>query len=409
MITFSSFSEKSLNTCRYLTILAAVAAPISTALTSITMVALLIVWLISGQAIQTLKQSWQQPVGKMIVLFVVWLLIGTIYADTDWHIKLITLLSWKKLLIAYVLLGIFQQREWQKRFVYWYLIAMLIAAIIGFSLWFLDLQIRPSNGAEAGIFMTNHATQSMAFVAALLCCIFLIPEFKDTPYRYYIWAAIGLFLFNIFFISSARSGYLAVPFAATFAVGSIYGFRKLPHIAALVAVASLVFGLTSNTLQDRMKLAIDEQTNYQTSSAETSVGIRVIFYKNTWELIKERPWFGYGTSSFKSVYSPLAATKSQDWRGGGTADPHNQYLFVWLENGLFGLILFFAYIYIGIRQGLNNKPYGAIAASFLVAIAASSLFNSHFKTFAEGHLLAFFLGALLCRPITENSKPLTNA
>lgn len=409
MIAFSNFSENSLNACRYLTILAAVAAPISTALASITMVALLIVWLISGQAIQTLKQSWQQPVGKMIVLFFVWLLIGTIYADTDWHIKLTTLLSWKKLLIAYVLLGIFQQREWQKRFVYWYVIAMLIAAIIGFSLWLLDLEIRPSNGAKAGIFMTNHATQSMAFVAAFLSCIFLIPEFKDTPYRYYIWAAIGLFLFNIFFISSARSGYLAVPFAAIFAVGSIYGFRKLPHIAALVAIALLVFGLTSNTLQDRIKLAIDEQTNYQTSSAETSVGIRVIFYKNTWELIKERPWFGYGTSSFKSVYSALAATKSQDWRGGGTSDPHNQYLFIWLENGLFGLVLFFAYIYVGIRQGLNNKPYGAIAASFLVAIAASSLFNSHFKTFAEGHLLAFFLGALLCRPSTENSETLKNA
>jgi len=396
MIAFNRFSEISLNTCRYLTIIAAIAAPISTAVTSIASVALLIVWLSSGQAIQTLKCSWQQPLGKMIMLFVAWLLIGTFYADTSWHDKLTTLSSWKKLFFVYILLGIFQQLEWQKRFVHWYVIAMLIAGVIALFLWSLDLVVR---GETIGIFMTNHATQSMAFVAALLCCIFLLQQTQNARDRYYIWAAIGLFLFNIFFISTARSGYLAVPVAATFAAGSIYGFRKLPYIAALVAAALLVFVLTSNTLQDRVNLALDEQTNYQTSSNETSIGIRVIFYKNTWELIKEKPWFGYGTSSFKPVYSALAATKSHDWRGGSTADPHNQYLFVWLENGLIGLLLFFAYIYVCIKQGLNNKPYGPIAASFLIAIAASSLFNSHFKTFAEGYLLAFFLGSLITRPI----------
>lgn len=398
MTVISNFSEKSLNVCRYLCIFTAIAAPVSTAATSIGTVGLLIFWLASGQAIQTLKLSWQQPLGKMIVLFYVWLIIGTFYADTDIHSRLITLSSWKKLLFAYLLLGIFHQREWQKRFIHIYVIAMFIGAILAISLWSLGVIIRPGNGSELGIFMTNHATQSMAFVTALLCCIFLLHETQNNRQKLYLWVSIVLFLINIFFISTARSGYLAVPVAATFAIASIYGFRKLPHITAAVAIAVLAFGLTSNTLQERIKLALDEQANYQTSNKETSIGIRVVFYKNTLELIKTNPWFGYGTSSFKSVYGAYAASKQSDWQSTATTDPHNQYLFVWLENGLVGLLLFLVYIYVGIRQGLNNKPYGSIAASFLVAIATTSLFNSHFKTFAEGGLLAFFLGALLTKP-----------
>ncbi|MBS4050361.1 MAG: O-antigen ligase family protein [Methylomonas sp.] len=400
---FSNFSEKALNLSRDLAILAAIAAPISTAITGIACVALLIFWLLSGQALQTLKLSWRQPFGKMIVLFYAWLLLGTLYAETDWPSKLQTFSSWKKLVYAFILLGIFQHGEWQKRFVNRYVIAMSIAAALGLILWCFGLIIRPSNGGEVGIFMTNHATQSMAFVAATLCCIFLLHDANNPRMKYLISAAIGLFAFNIFFISTARSGYFALPVAAIFAVGSIYGYRKLPRILALVTIVILAFGLTSNTLQERVKQAFDEQANYQSSSSETSVGVRMVFYKNTIELIRERPWFGYGTSSFKPVYSALAASKYQDWRAVSTGDPHNQYLFVWVENGLFGLLLLLAYIYTGVRQGLKNPPYGAIAASFLIAITASSLFNSHFKTYAEGYMLAFFLGALLTRP--EGSEP----
>lgn len=404
-MAFSDFSEKSLNISRSLAIFAAIAAPISTGATGIACIALLVFWLLSGQALRTLKLSWQQPFGKMIVLFYAWLILGSFYAETDWPSKLQTLSSWKKLLYAFILLGMFQTAEWQKRFVNCYAVAMVISAVIGLFLWSFDLIVRPSNGAiYAGIFMTNHATQSMAFVAATLCCIFLLHECESPRLKYFIWAAIGLFLFNIFFISTARSSYIALPIAAVFAAGSIHGFRKLPGILALAAVVILAFGLTSNTLRERVKLALDEQANYQTSSAETSVGVRMIFYKNTLELIREKPWLGYGTSSFKPVYSAHAASKYLDWRAVATGDPHNQYMFVWLENGLFGLLLFLAYIYIGIRQGFKNPPYGAIAASFLIAIAASSLFNSHFKTYAEGYMLAFFLGALLTRPISSSAS-----
>lgn len=407
MITYTVFSEKSLNLCRCLTIVAAIAAPISTAVTSIASVAMLVTWLLSGQVLQSLKTSFRQPVGRMIVLFVVWLIIGALYADTDWSSKLQTLSSWKKLFFVFILLGLFVDTQWQRRFVYSYVIAMVVAALIPLPLWALDLVVRENR--PPGIFMTNYSTQSLAFIAALLCNIFLLREPLGKLQKRLLWAAVVLFLFNIFFISPARSGYLALPPAVAFACIVLFGYKKLPQIFGAILALVLVAVLSSSTLQQRIKVGLEEQASYQTSSELTSIGIRMVFYKNTLELIKEKPIFGYGTSSFESVYTPYATTKIQGWQGGSTSDPHNQYLFILLENGLIGLLLFFAYIITAIRQGLNNPPYGAIAASFLVAICASSLFNSHFKTYGEGFLLAFFLGALLARPQTPASSPVADA
>ena len=394
MLSYARFSEKSLSLCRYLVIITAIAAPISTAVSSIASIGLLITWLLSGTSIQTLKISFQNPVGQVILLFVVWLLIGALYADTEWPVKITTLLSWKKQFFIFILLGIFYQEQWQRRFVVYYVIAMTIAGIAALLCWALQLNIR-AGATGPGIIMTNHSTQSIAFVAAFLCCIFLVRQVQHTTHKYYVLAAGLLFLFNIFFISTARSGYLALPPAAFFACVYLYGYKRLPQILLTLLGIVLIAALSSATLRDRFTMALNEQNTYQSSSYETSVGIRMIFYKNTVELIKEKPILGYGTSSFEKTYSALAASKYQDWRGGRATDPHNQYLFIWLENGLIGLLLFFAYIVVAIRAGMHNQPYGPIASSFLVAICASSLFNSHFKTFAEGNLLAFFLGTLL--------------
>lgn len=402
MFFCSTITEKSLLSSRYLAIIAAIAAPVSTAVTGVACVAMLLTWLISGQVWQSLKISAQQPAGKMLLLFFAWLIISSLYADTAWSDKVSTLSSWKKLIFTFVLLGFFYQTQWKTRFVYYYLAAMSLAAVIAVPLWLLDIHV--TAGKEAGIFMTNHSSQSLAFVVAALCCIFLLKESLSPRKKCLLVGMLALFLFNIFFISPSRSGYLAFPVAAVFAFVNLCGYKKIPHIIAVMAAALLLLVLTSSTLQQRIKLGWEEKTNYQTSEDVTSIGIRVIFAQNTLELIKQKPLLGYGTSSFGSVYGPHVAAKYQDWRGAPTSDPHNQYLFVWLENGLIGLLIFLAYIYTAIKQGATQQPYGAIAASVLVAIAAASFFNSNFKTFPEGHLLAFFVGCLLSQQPTNEAE-----
>lgn len=402
MLTYSTISEKSLTLCYWLAIITAISAPISTFITGVSSAAMLVTWLASGQALRSLKISYDQAAGKTLLLFYAWLLLGTLYADTAWSDRLQTLFSWKKLAFTFVLLGLFYQARWKRLFVKSYLIAMVIAALIAVPLWLWNVKLWIER--EPGIFMTNHSSQSIAFIAATVCCVFLLKEPLSAQKKWLLGAAIGLFVFNIFFISPARSGYLAFPFAMIFAVSYLCGFKKSPYVLGAVGILLAVLVLTSTTLQQRIEQGFTEKNTYQSSEKATSIGLRMVLFKNTLALIEERPLLGYGTSSFNATYSAYVAAKYPDWRGKGISDPHNQYLFVWLENGLIGLLLFLAYIVVVIRQGLSQPPYGAMAASFLIAVCASSLFNSNFKTVPEGMLLAFFVGILLAQCNTEPKK-----
>lgn len=409
MIGYKKIADKLYFSCLCFSIIIAIAAPISTAVTSVGCVLMLITWLLSGKAILSLKIAYQQPTGKIILIFFAWLIISATYADTSWNDKINTILSWKKLIYTFILLGLFYTQKWKDYFINSYISFMGGAAILGIILWSMNLIVRQGAGHDAGIFMTNYATQSTAFIAALLGCIFLLHETSSLIKKYFLGFAICLFIFNIFFISGARTGYLALPLAVVFAMGSLYSYKKFPIIIVIASILLVGLVLSSNTLQQRIDEGVKEFNSYDTSPHISSIGVRVIFAKNTLELIKRKPLLGYGTSSFESVYGQYVAAHYQGWRALTTTDPHNIYLYVCLENGIIGLIIFLSYIFIALWQGLQQAFYGKMAASFLMAITVASLFNSYFKTFPEGHLLAFFIGILLSKNKNTLTEKVTHA
>jgi O-antigen ligase len=395
MSFYQPIADKSHFFCLCFAMITAIAAPISTAVTSVSCVAMLVMWLLSGRFIKTLTIAYQQPTGKMILIFYLWLIVGGFYGDFPWKETLGTLSSWKKLAYTFILLGLFYQEKWKRRFIYSYVIFMALAAALAVFLWGINLNIRQGSGHSPGIFMTNYATQSAAFVAALLACLFFYYETPLKAKKNLLAITMGLFIFNVFFISGARTAYFALPIAIVFAIGSLYSFKKLPLIMVVSGIILCVIVFTSSRLQQRINEGITELNSYDTSPHISSIGVRVIFVQNTLALIKKQPLLGYGTASFKSVYEKYAAQKYTGWRALPTTDPHNIYLYITLENGLIGLALFLSYLLVAFRQGLQQDIYGKMAVSFLMAIAVSCLFNSYFKTFPEGHLLAFFMGILL--------------
>jgi O-antigen ligase len=76
-------------------------------------------------------------------------------------------------------------------------------------------------------------------------------------------------------------------------------------------------------------------------------------------------------------------------------DPHNQFLKIAAEHGLLGLLIFLALLVSAFRQRGAPPPYRLLGLGVLAAWCASSLFNSHFSTFAEGRFIWLWLGACL--------------
>lgn len=383
MLNPAELKSTSLTLGRIMIVAAAAAAPISVDLTSIALAAMPIFWLCSGEVYASLKRSWQNAVGKIILVFYAWLMFGACYADTDLSAKIAVLLSWQKLLFVFLLLGFFYDVQWQKRLVHAYLGVMFCAGVACLALWLTGTAFSQQ---PPGVLMSSPASQTMAFIAAFLCCLFLARHPPNPKFQAYIWAAGGLFLFNIFFIGPARNAFMALPPAVFITGVALYGHRKLPHILVALFGIVAVAVLSSNNLQHRIKQTFGETDDYRSGANGVMADNYRIFYKHTLELIKEKPILGYGTSSFANPQDSTAAA------------PNNEYLHLWLENGAIGLLLFLAYIFLALRQGFRNRPYGPIAAGFLLSICASSLFSSDFESFAEGNLLALFLGALLAFP-----------
>jgi hypothetical protein len=75
---------------------------------------------------------------------------------------------------------------------------------------------------------------------------------------------------------------------------------------------------------------------------------------------------------------------------------------VFAQHGIGGLAVFLVWI-VAIARDMRGLPkYRKLALGLLFGWCVTSLFSSHFRTFAEGHLITTFLGVLLSAPAMKD-------
>ncbi|MEN9568429.1 MAG: hypothetical protein RLZZ69_3625 [Cyanobacteriota bacterium] len=100
--------------------------------------------------------------------------------------------------------------------------------------------------------------------------------------------------------------------------------------------------------------------------------LRVTQWQFCWDLITERPIFGWGLRNF----TPLYEAKMNLWLG----HPHNLFLMFGAETGIISLLLFLAIIavimFLAIKQfSSSSQEFDLVIFSYLVAFTAYILFN----------------------------------
>ena len=362
-------------------------------------------WAISGEALRSLRSSLRHPLGIALLIFLAIAAIAMLYSPAPWEDRWHAFWGWRRFGYAVVLLGFFASGNWKKHF----LAAYLAVACIGLLASYLAVfGLVPSRtvvlgGVELhGVVLQNHGTQGIVFSLALLCLAHFAKS-ASARVRWGLLVAAVLFAVNVLYITPGRSGYAAFLVAAFVSAAMLFGWRRIHiwlSIGILVGAATF---MTATQLRDRMLQGIDEISRADSSAALTSMGTRILFYRTTLELIRERPIFGYGTGSFGKVYSELVAQRYNDWRATPSTDPHSQYLFIAMELGVVGLAAFLAVLAAGFWAAARAGPYGWVAGGALAIWCITSLFSSHFRTFSEGHLIGLFLGALLAAGLEQRS------
>ena len=101
--------------------------------------------------------------------------------------------------------------------------------------------------------------------------------------------------------------------------------------------------------------------------------LRITQWQFCWDLIKERPWFGWGLRNF----SPLYEAKMNYWFG----HPHSLYLMFGAETGVFATLLFLGIVGLIVYQASillidwATDDYRLIYFSYLVVFFCCILFN----------------------------------
>ncbi|SNC62119.1 O-antigen ligase family protein [Polynucleobacter victoriensis] len=360
--------------------------------------ALLVITVITSKFLRArLVESLRSPLCIAVLLFYGIIIFSATYSIAPPNITWGMVNGWRKILIlpfAYAAIFSSPQKELLVKI---FLITSAICLIWSFlSYLFPEKYFYTSS---IGIVIKNHATQGIFFAIAIFLSLPTLAKNKSLLMKILSVTFIILLLLNITTITTGRSGYLAtLVLILLFTLHKINRTsltRKIIFLTLICAITTALF-LSAQTSRERIKLGIQEFTQVKSEGDAGSMGVRYYWWTHSINMIKKNPLFGLGTGSFeealnqeiKGLNGP-AATK--------TNDPHNQYLKIAVEQGIIGLLVFLGIIFSAIKSTNVTPVYKLIGLSVLASWCATSLANSHFSTFHEGHFIWFWLGAMLSR------------
>ncbi|MFO7605184.1 MAG: O-antigen ligase family protein [Desulfurivibrionaceae bacterium] len=349
-------------------------------------------FLFSAELRGRLFRAIAQPMVKAALAWGAVLLVAALYSVADGPETMGNLVSWRKLLLLPMAAAVFDSKAWKYRLVWGFILFTSLGAVLSYLSWFGDIRIYKY---PVGIAIINHATQAMVFAVSFFAIAMLIryPQPENRGWRWFLPVAGLAVCTNLLFITPGRSGYLALLVLAAFAsfVMAPGRIRYFLGLGIPLGLALLLF--FSPVASQRIMQGFSEIKNYEQSEELTSMGLRVVMWQNTLEIIREKPWFGYGTGGFMEAYRRQVEGRT-GWRGQAVGDPHNQFMRIVAEQGILGLAVFFWLIGAFFRQRVT-RVYRLMGLGVLLAWCATSMFSAHFSTFAEGRFLYLWCGAML--------------
>ena len=225
--------------------------------------------------------------------------------------------------------------------------------------------------------------------AFLLWFIFDAKLAKST--RFYALLAYIICFIDVMFVVTGRTGQIMLLSMSAFLL--IYRFkgRGLIFLVVVAAVLAPIL-LKSPAVQKGIEDYKSDMHRYEQGNSVTSVGLRREFRKNSLELIKAKPIFGYGTASFPKIYKEYTGYEGVR----ATNNPHNDLLMVGVELGIFGVIAFIGFIVLVIMTLLQLEWfYRGIGLTIMLGYLLASLQNSFFIDNVTGLTFIFLMLSLI--------------
>jgi O-antigen ligase len=373
-------------------IITAFVLPISTAALEVFFIASVICCLCAGEWEKKYEILCTNHLALLFLVFFALFIVGLSYTVAPLSVALHTLLKYSKFLFGFFLFSIFTSEKTARYAVFAFLAAITLTLLLSYGKFFLGCDFLHQFPNDSGVFKDHIFT---GFILAFASYCYALIAFSTKKWRFIVIILFLLAVYDVLFINIGRSGY--VVFSSLFFLISWQQFRWKGLIVAFL-IAILLFASTlffSETFKARFFITRSDLQQYDIGNMDTSIGLRLSFYKNSLQLLREHPWIGVGTGGFTQAYSHREGSKR--WI---TTNPHNEYLNIAVQFGLLGIIvlfsLFFMHWYTSFQLVTIQKDF---AQAILVSIAVGSLFNSWLMDLTQGIFYVFFTALVFSKPL----------
>ncbi len=264
---------------------------------------------------------------------------------------------------------------------------------------FLNTRLHHQFSASLGL----HATYLSMYVCFAFAGALFILFHEGTAAKITALVLMPLFLFSLILLSSRI---IFIPFAGIVFLVMPFFLRKKQfffYIVSLLIGLSVLFYYVStfSAFKERFKNDTLRELNLKQDKKnvlrfESITGSNDATRAERWacalELIKERPWLGYGTGDEKSrlfeKYEKYKLTNSQL----NNFDAHNQYFAFMIKSGIPGLAAFLILLLFSGWSAIKKRSFHHLCLLFIIAISAltENVLESN-----KGILFFAFFNALL--------------
>lgn len=345
-----------------------------------------IFWLCSGNYREKLALIGDSRLMLASILFFLLHLVGLVWTDDmKWGFHILHKM-WYFLLLFPIFYTIVRQ-DFIKYYVGAFLIAITISEIVSYLIWFeLIPPFKYATISNPTPFMSHISYNPiLAFSIYLLCYqVFLNGILSKLNYLAYLFFAITMSV-NMF-ITGGRAG--QVMFFVLIAILSFQIFSKKKFLALIIAsiLIPFIFYLAysfSELFHYRVNEAISNVVNYS-EKKNTSIGQRITYAINSWEIIINNVFFGVGTGDYPLEYNKVNDINSPQVLY--STNPHNMYILVFVQLGLLGIFSMLSIFFYQIKFALLSKDNFsrnvglALPLFFIVIMFSDSYLLGHYTT-----------------------------
>jgi len=367
-------------------VFAAASTPLPTAWGSISLVLLLAAFFMEAIKNNTWLNIYKSQLSWASIGLLTALAFGMLYGNTPISQAFEFWTKYLKLLAVPLIIGLAPNEKTRRLAINAALVGVMASVMVSYGR-FIGLIDPFTDPNQANIGFQNRIT--LGLYTSFASYIFAYRALKSRKKNFKLAYAILFILasFNTLAINNGRTGYIIfLALTILFLYRNVQLKWRLTSIglAAFTIIATLAVSPTSRDRLERT-LSNADALNTKEANNQSSTVIRWQFLINSLNIIQTAPLLGHGTGSFQSEYAKRIIDSNQV----GSSNPHNDYLLIAAQLGLFGLIFEFAFI--GIIYNESRKMHGdakELAYALLTAFILYSALNSTLLNAGEGR---FFL------------------